>query len=114
MPGPAFILDAADPRLRAAACSGAPACRRAARPVQQDAARLAPLLRAGPGGIALHVSGCAKGCAHPGPAALTLVARDGGYDLVRGGAAADPPARRGLSVEAVAAMLGTPQPEPAR
>ncbi len=38
---------------------------------------------------ALHVSGCAKGCAHPGPAALTLTGTAAGFDLIRNGTAAD-------------------------
>ncbi len=40
----------------------------------------------------LHVSGCAKGCAHPGAAGLTLVGLPGGLGLVRGGTARDAPA----------------------
>ncbi len=106
------ILDPADARLTVAACSGAPACHRATTPVRADAERLAAAL--GPDrspGIALHVSGCAKGCAHPGPAPSTLVGRDGLYDLVRHGSAGDRPVRRGLSAEAVAAMLRHPEPE---
>lgn len=113
----ALILDPADPRLAVAACPGAPACHRATTPVLADAARLASLLDRGgekPGAVTLHVSGCAKGCAHPSAAALTLVGRDGRYDLVRRGTAGDGPELRGLSVEAAAAMLRHPQPELAR
>lgn len=32
----------------------------------------------------LHVSGCEKGCARRGAAALTLVARNGLYDVIPG------------------------------
>ena len=32
-------------------------------------------------GVILHVSGCAKGCARPAPAAATLTATAAGYDL---------------------------------
>ena len=46
-----------------------------------------------------HVSGCVKGCAHRGPAALTLVGNNGRYDLVRDGSAADQPVLTGLSIE---------------
>jgi precorrin-3B synthase len=61
-----------------------------------DAARLAGaashLIAAG---LSLHVSGCAKGCAHPGPADLTLVGQENGcYGLVVGGTARDPAAVR--------------------
>src|SRR3712207_8609164 len=51
-----------------------PACAGASTPTRDDAGGLAeaarPLVAAGG---TLHVSGCAKGCAHPRPAALTLV-----------------------------------------
>ncbi|MNY65563.1 hypothetical protein D3C86_2028490 [compost metagenome] len=39
----------------------------------------------------LHVAGCAKGCAHPRRAALTLVGRPDGYGLVISGTAGDTP-----------------------
>jgi len=69
-----FITDAADPRLSIAACPGAPACasgRLATRTLaERIATRDADFLD---GSFTLHVSGCAKGCAHPAPAALTIV-----------------------------------------
>ncbi len=80
------------------ACPGAPACASASVPARADAARLEAL---GYGGV--HVSGCAKGCAHPG-AARTLVGRDGRYDLIRHGRAGDPPDARGLTLEQAAAL----------
>jgi precorrin-3B synthase len=101
-----FITSADDPRLAVAACPGAPACGNATTRTHDDALALATLARRiTPSGLALHVSGCAKGCAHPGSAPLTLVGVDGAYDLVAGGAAADEPVRRGLAVGAVAALL---------
>jgi precorrin-3B synthase len=57
------------------------------------------------GGILLHVSGCAKGCARASPAPLTLVAKPGGYDLVIDGRAGDPPAHRGLSIDQTTALV---------
>lgn len=51
---------------------------------QAVAAALAPLLD---GSITVHLSACAKGCAHPAPAALTLVGMDEGIALVREGTA---------------------------
>jgi len=42
-------------------------------------------------GVRLHVSGCIKACAHPAAADLTLVGRDGGYDIVLGGTTRDKP-----------------------
>ncbi|WP_395664493.1 hypothetical protein [Methylocella sp.] len=89
-----LILDASDPLLRVVACPGAPACAQARASVRPLARALAPRL---PAGRLLHVSGCAKGCALPGPADLTLVGRDdGGFDLVRDGAPWDEPARRAI------------------
>lgn len=96
---PGLITEAQDPRLRVIACTGAPACPQAhvvTRPLAQALGAVpAP-------GQTLHVSGCAKGCAHPGAAALTLVGRPGGtFDLIRGGSAADTPIRTGLAPEAL-------------
>ena len=100
-----FVASAGEPRLRVAVCPGAPACMHGLRPLREDAARFATHLPEGEG-IALHVSGCAKGCARPFPTAATLTATDRGYDLVLRGKAGDKPARRGLSSAAVAALLG--------
>jgi precorrin-3B synthase len=96
-----FILDADDPRLAVAACPGAPLCASGLLPARelapQVAAALAPLLD---GSVTVHLSGCAKGCAHPAPAALTLVGvegalGEGGMDspvaLVRHGVASSLP-----------------------
>jgi precorrin-3B synthase len=88
-----LITEAYDPALRVIACSGAPCCREAHADTRGLAAALAPNI----GGAArLHVSGCAKGCAHSGAAAITLVARAAGFDLVRGGSTRDEPILRGL------------------
>jgi precorrin-3B synthase len=75
-----------DPRRRVIACPGRPACASAGAETRPLAALLALEGRAG----LLHLSGCAKGCAHPGAAEVTLVGRDGGFDLVRRGTARDP------------------------
>jgi len=99
-----FIVDPHDPRLRVAACPGAPACIHGARPTRDDAAQWAPLLPKGEG-VVLHVSGCAKGCARPAKTAATLTATATGYDLIVAGRAADPPVRRGLSSAEAAALL---------
>ncbi len=99
-----FIVDADDPRLRVAACPGAPACAHGLRPARADASDWAPLLPSGDG-VVLHVSGCAKGCARPAATAMTVTATAKGYDLVVDGGASDPPARRGLTRAAVAQLL---------
>ncbi len=97
-----LIVAPDDPRRAVAACPGAPACASGHAPVQADAAGLAAVLAPG---VRLHVSGCAKGCAHPGPAALTLVAlAGGGYGVVPGGTARDSAVAR-LSLDVVRARL---------
>ncbi|MFT4117644.1 precorrin-3B synthase [Bradyrhizobium sp.] len=91
---PDLITEPYDPALRVVACSGAPRCREAHADTRALAAALAPRIGAG---LGLHVSGCAKGCAHSGAAAVTLVATRAGFDLVRGGSTRDEPMLRGLN-----------------
>lgn len=81
-----FITDPADPRRRVAACPGAPGCASALTETRNLAATLAPLV---PAGALLHVSGCAKGCAHPRAAIRTLVGTPRGLGLIRRGRAGD-------------------------
>ena len=87
-----FIVDAADPRRHVVACAGAPSCASAyiaARAMGPNiAAAAAPYLK---GAFKIHVSGCAKGCAHPAPAALTIVGTEAGCALVADGSARDIP-----------------------
>jgi precorrin-3B synthase len=77
-----FIVDPADPRRKIVACAGAPICAsgeiaaRALAPAIADAARLLP------DGEIIHISGCAKGCAHPAPASVTVLGRDGRCDVL--------------------------------
>jgi precorrin-3B synthase len=104
-----FILDPGDPRLRVVACPGAPACAHAQAPLHGDAARWAALLPEGEG-VALHLSGCAKGCAHSQSTALTLVATGRGYDVVVNGRARDIPVRRNLPPFAVEALIASGEP----
>lgn len=91
---PGLVTRGDDPVRRVEACSGAPACLQAVAPVRALAARLAPQV---PQGRVLHVSACAKGCAHPAAADVTLVATGAGFDLIRNGTTLDLPARRGLA-----------------
>jgi sulfite reductase beta subunit-like hemoprotein len=97
-----LILDPEDPRRRVAACVGAPACLNATTDVRGDAARLAALVDVG---TLLHVSGCAKGCAHPRAATVTLTGRNGSYDLVHNGSPSDSPSLTGLTLDEAAAHL---------
>ncbi len=95
---PGLITDPADPVLRVTACTGAPGCPQALGDTRNLARQLAPHL---PEGLTLHLSGCAKGCAHPAPADLTLTATGQGHDLIRNGTAHDTPSLTGLSPRAI-------------
>ncbi len=89
-----LVTRADDPLLRVIACTGAPVCPEALAETRALAAALAPHV---PSDEGLHVSGCAKGCAHPGPSMLTLVGTADGFDLVRNGSPRDVPTKRGLT-----------------
>ncbi|WP_036266100.1 precorrin-3B synthase [Methylobacterium sp. 10] len=81
-----FLTEADDSRRAVAACPGAPACASGSTATLIDAARLADAFEAfAARGLSAHVSGCAKGCAHPAAASLTLVGRDGLYGIVLDG-----------------------------
>ncbi len=96
-----FIVTPFDPASRIVACPGAPACASAAADIRADAKRLQTLV---PQDGVLHLSGCTKGCAHPGPATLTLVATGSGYSLIRDGRAGDPPTAERLDLPALLAQ----------
>ena len=98
-----LITRADDPLLRVVACTGAPACPEAYAETRALAASLAPHLSPD---TCLHVSGCAKGCAHPKASDITLVGTPNGFDLVRDGSPRDVPAKRGLSASDVRALVG--------
>lgn len=101
-----FIVNPDDPRLSLLACPGRPACAGALTSAPDDALRIASaaasLLAQG---VTLHVSGCPKGCAHPGKADLTLVGLgEGSYDAVLGGSTRDA-ASLHLSVDEIMTRL---------
>jgi precorrin-3B synthase len=81
-----FTTHAGDPRRRVIACAGAPVC--ASAHIASRA--LAPLI-AGAAECTVHISGCAKGCAHAAPAPLTIVGTPNGCALVANGSARDAP-----------------------
>jgi len=87
-----FVTKAGDPRGFVLACAGAPFCASghiAARAMAPHiAATAAPYLREG---LIVHISGCAKGCAHPAAASLTVVGTAGDCMLVENGSARDTP-----------------------
>jgi precorrin-3B synthase len=101
-----LIVSPEDPRLAIAACPGAPACASAQVDTRHAAESLAPLARAwAANGITLHMSGCAKGCASAAPAPITLIGRDGAYDLLFDGRAGDEPLLRGLDLKRAQAAI---------
>jgi len=102
-----LILDPADPLIAVAACPGAPACASAQGDTRDAARHLAPLIAPG---LALHVSGCDKGCAHPGPTALAVVATPDGYKLIRNGRADAAPLAQRLTLAALADRLSMERP----
>lgn len=85
-----YITAPNDPRLNVSACIGSDGCASGHIPARRLAESLAPHV---PAGRHLHVSGCAKGCAHPRPAAITLTGRADGIGLVIQGRAGDTPSR---------------------
>lgn len=89
---PGLITDANDPMLRVIACTGAPGCLQAHSSTRDIGRALAQQVTE-----TLHVSGCAKGCAHPLAAPITLTATPAGFNLIRGGTASGPVIRAGLS-----------------
>ena len=86
-----FVVDARDSRRRVVACAGSPACKSGLVPARTLAAEIAERLPASEEGIAVHVSGCAKGCAHPARVPLTVVGTTQGCGFVQNGTARSEP-----------------------
>jgi precorrin-3B synthase len=87
-----FIVRPGDPRRYVFACAGAPVCASALIAARSIAPLIAEAAAPHLGGsFTIHISGCAKGCAHPAPAALTIVGTDNGCALVAHGTARDDP-----------------------
>jgi precorrin-3B synthase len=82
-----FITRTDDPRRHVVACAGAPICASA----HISSRAMAPSIAQIAAPFDIHVSGCAKGCAHPRPAAMTIVGTPQGCALVAGGTTRDPP-----------------------
>jgi precorrin-3B synthase len=85
-----FVNSADDPRRHVIACAGAPLCTSAYIAARAIALRFAeaaaPYLS---NGLTLHISGCGKGCAHPGAASFTVVGTRNHCALVANGSARD-------------------------
>jgi precorrin-3B synthase len=108
-----FITRADDPRRRVIACPGKPACASGLIAARALAAQIAQNLS--PGSDLIHVSGCAKGCAHPAAAPLTVVGSERGCGIVRDGPAQAAPPYHVAAAEIVAEIgrLMNKQREPA-
>lgn len=81
-----------DPANHIIPCSGAGACASAhyfTKKAAVDLVDAAPGLL--DGSFKLHLSGCPKGCAHPGPTALTIVGAATGHGIVVNGSASAEP-----------------------
>ena len=88
-----FWTSVDEKRASISLCAGTTGCASAhydTRVVAEEIARRAAGLL--DGSLALHLSGCSKGCAHPAPSALTLIGAPSGYGLVVNGAASQAPA----------------------
>jgi len=85
-----FVVRADDPRRYVIACAGAPICASG-----HIAARsIAPAVAEAAGKyldrhFRIHISGCAKGCAHAGKAGLTIVGREDGCAIIANGSVHD-------------------------
>lgn len=97
----AFVMRADDPLLNIDACPGAPLCGSASVETRALAASLA-----GRTPLSIHLSGCSKGCARPRAAEITLVGRDGAFDLVRNGTPWEEPVDMGLTPKEITDRIG--------
>jgi precorrin-3B synthase len=96
-----FIVNPDDPRRKVIACAGAPICASGEIPARaiapEIARRMGALLQTGD---VVHISGCPKGCAHPGPAFISVYGRDDVCDVHVDGALS-----RSVSVDALPAQI---------
>jgi precorrin isomerase/sulfite reductase beta subunit-like hemoprotein len=81
-----LITDKDDPWLKMKACAGAPYCASAFI----DTTQIASLLASTPAEL-IHISGCAKGCAHTNRADISVIGQDDQINVIRGGYAWDDP-----------------------
>lgn len=87
-----LIRHSSDPRLAMDACPGAPFCEQASVTTQPLAEKLSGWVEG-----AVHISGCAKGCARRVPAVVCLVGQAGRFNLIVNGSADSTPVKTGLT-----------------
>jgi precorrin-3B synthase len=81
-----FVVHADDARRSVFACAGAPICSSAYIAARAMAPRVAEIAASRLGtDFDIHISGCAKGCAHSKQAALTIVGTANGCAMIAGG-----------------------------
>lgn len=98
-----FVVRVDDPRRSIVACPGKPACGSgliAARALAAEVASRLPSQRP-----TIHISGCAKGCAHPAATALTIVGTECGCGIVHNGSARATPQRHVDPADLVAEVV---------
>jgi precorrin-3B synthase len=94
-----LVVDVHDARRHVVACAGAPACASAQLSTRQLAPEVARVTQVWAGtSKVVHLAGCSKGCAHPGPAALTVVGPD---RIIVNGRASDRPNVGALDTDGV-------------
>jgi precorrin-3B synthase len=98
-----FITRSDDPRRSIITCAGKPYCAAAQIPTRTLAPVIASLISVDPSFL-LHLSGCAKGCAHHARANLTVVGDAGRCNLIWNGTARDQPSES-VSADQLAARL---------
>jgi precorrin-3B synthase len=87
-----FVVRADDPRRFVVACAGAPICASAHIAARAIAPTIAEIAAPYLGGTrTIHISGCAKGCAHAAATALTVVGTPQGCALVADGSVREAP-----------------------
>ncbi|MGI9408036.1 MAG: precorrin-3B synthase [Hyphomicrobiaceae bacterium] len=89
-------FDIGEPAVRIIACAGSTGCERTQADTRSDARRLIAAFTANPGTAngtqrTVHLSGCSRGCAHPGPSDILALAIDGSanYQLHAGSRPSD-------------------------
>ena len=87
-----FVTRAGDPQRSITACPGAPLCACTETPTRALAPSVAMAIASMlDGSLEVHLSGCVKSCARPGPAPLTIVGGKDECGIVVNGPAQDEP-----------------------
>jgi precorrin-3B synthase len=77
-----FIVEPRDPRRRVVACAGAPICASGEIEARALARQIGSAMTLMKRDETIHISGCAKSCAHQGAATFTAIGRNSVCDLL--------------------------------